>query len=68
MLRYGLILAAVIVAADQLSNYWVLEMLHFSPPGCREMGAGCGAFEVSRIFDLTMVWNRGVSFGLLRAG
>lgn len=67
MLRYGLILAAFIFAADQLSKYWVLEGLHFSPPGCLEAGVACGFIEISPIADLAMVWNRGVSFGLLRA-
>ncbi len=28
----------------------------------------CGALELSGVFDLTMVWNPGVSFGLLSAG
>ena len=67
MLRTGLAIAALVVLLDQASKYWVLEVLRFSPPLCREVGAGCGFIEVSPIFDLSMVWNRGVSFGLLRA-
>jgi signal peptidase II len=67
MLRLSLILIAALVLVDQVSKYWVLEVLHFSPPGCREYGFGCRSIEVSPIFDLSMVWNRGVSFGLLRA-
>lgn len=68
MLRFGLLIAAALVALDQLSKYWVLEILRFSPPGCRQLGAGCGYIEISPIFDLRMVWNFGVSFGMLRAG
>lgn len=68
MLRFGLILAAIVVAADQITKYVVLGPLDFSPPGCLQMVAPCGFIEISPIFDLRMVWNRGVSFGLLAAG
>jgi signal peptidase II len=67
MLRVSLILIAALVLVDQVSKYWVLEVLDLSPSGCREYGFGCRSIEVSPIFDLSMVWNRGVSFGLLRA-
>jgi signal peptidase II len=67
MLRFGLIVAAAIVLLDQASKYLVLNLLGFSPPGCREFSVDCGFIEVSPIFDLSMVWNRGVSFGMLRA-
>lgn len=68
MLRFGLLLAAGVFVLDQASKYWVLEVLKFSPPGCLETHIGCRKIEVSGIFDLTMVWNYGVSFGMLRAG
>ncbi|MBX3509920.1 MAG: signal peptidase II [Hyphomonadaceae bacterium] len=67
MFRFGLILAAVVFVADQISKWAVLGPLRFSPPGCREAGLNCGFIELSPLFDLRMVWNRGVSFGLLRA-
>jgi signal peptidase II len=67
MLRFGLILAAIVIAADQFAKYLVLGPLGFSPPGCLQMIAPCGFRELSPFFDLRMVWNRGVSFGLLRA-
>lgn len=67
MLRYGLILAAIVFAADQASKYWILGPMDFSPAGCLEASFGCRHIELSSIFDLTMLWNRGVSFGLLRA-
>jgi lipoprotein signal peptidase len=59
-LRTGLPVAAAILVADQASKYWILEILRL--PEIRQFklldlgGAG---------FDLTMVWNRGVTFGLL---
>lgn len=67
MLRFGLILAAIVFALDQASKYVILELMHFSPPGCRQGMGGCRFIELSPIFDLRMVWNRGVSFGLLHA-
>ncbi|WP_417470882.1 signal peptidase II [Maricaulis sp.] len=76
--RLGLILAGAVLVLDQLSKWWVLDRLAFSPPGCLEfqradavarasMVNNCGHIEVSPFFDLTMVWNKGVSFGLLGA-
>lgn len=67
MLRFGLIIAAAVFVADQISKWIVLGPGRFSPPGCLEMGYGCRFIELTPIFDLQMVWNRGVSFGLLRA-
>ncbi len=67
MLRFGLILASLVFVADQIVKWIVLGPGQFSPPGCLEAGYGCRLIELSPIFDLQMVWNRGVSFGLLRA-
>jgi signal peptidase II len=67
MLRFGLSLSAVILVVDQITKWIVLGPGRFSPPGCLEAGYGCRFIEVSPFFDLQMVWNRGVSFGLLRA-
>jgi signal peptidase II len=51
-------LALVVVVLDQLSKYWVLSVVDLPdrPP-----------IAVLPFFQLTMVWNPGVSFGLLRA-
>jgi signal peptidase II len=67
MLRYGLVLAAFVVVADQIAKYIVLGPGQFSPPGCLELGVNCRVIELTSFFDLRMVWNRGVSFGLMRA-
>lgn len=67
-MRFGLILAVAILVSDQVSKWIVLDLLNFSPPGCRQLHAGCGFIELSPILDLRMVWNEGVSFGLLTAG
>lgn len=67
MLRFGLFLSAFVFVADQVTKWIVLGPARFNPPGCLESGYGCGFVELTPFFDLQMVWNRGVSFGLLRA-
>lgn len=66
----GLGLAGVVFALDQASKYWILEVQKFSGAGCLENTDpfACRKIEVSGIFDLSMVWNRGISFGMLQAG
>jgi signal peptidase II len=77
-LRLGLGIALSILLLDQISKWFVLERLHLSPPGCLEfqlasaadrgsLANTCQHIELSSIFDVTMVWNKGVSFGLLGA-
>ena len=59
--RLGLlafVLALGIVSLDQLTKQWVLHGLNLPQ---------LGSIEVLPFFHLTMVWNAGVSFGLLRA-
>lgn len=53
--RLGLIVAAVIFAADLLSKPALLGLMEANPGGIR----------ITPFFNLVMVWNRGVSFGLL---
>jgi signal peptidase II len=52
------LVAAITIALDQLSKHWVLNVFHLPAKGSVEVGGP---------FSLTMVWNRGVSFGLLKA-
>lgn len=55
---WAYLLAAAIIIADQASKYWILAVYdlpsRFSVP-------------IAGPFSLTMVWNKGVSFGLFRA-
>ena len=51
-------LAAAVIVLDQLSKWWILSV-HRLPERI--------STEILPIFSLTMVWNRGVSFGLFRA-
>lgn len=67
MVRFGLSIAGIVFVLDQITKFLVLGPLGFSPEGCRERDLGCGFIELSPIFDLRMVWNQGVSFGMLRA-
>jgi signal peptidase II len=68
MLRLGLIIAGVIFIADQIAKWVILGPVGFEGPGrCEFSQEGCGFIELTPFFDLQMVWNRGVSFGLLRA-
>ena len=53
---YGL--AALVVALDQASKHWILNVFELPARG---------STPVAGPFHLTMVWNKGVSFGLLRA-
>lgn len=54
MLRLGFVIAILIVAFDQLTKWWVLADL-MDPPQI---------VAVTSFFNLVLVWNRGVSFGL----
>lgn len=58
MLRRALILAVAVLLADQASKYWLIGVMQ---------DAG-GPIEVTGFFNLVMVWNRGISFGLLQSG
>jgi len=52
----GLLAALIVLAADQASKWWVLNVLDL--PALRQV-------VLLPMLNLTMVWNRGVTFGLL---
>ncbi|WP_439578075.1 signal peptidase II [Elioraea sp.] len=56
MLRLGLALAAVVLILDQATKWWILEVVRLPE---------LGQIVVTPFMNLTMVWNRGVTFGLL---
>lgn len=58
-LRLGLPLSGAILVADQASKWWILEVARLPEVGHIPVWAA-GPFGL----DLTMVWNRGVTFGL----
>ena len=59
MLGWGLLAAAIVLAADQASKYWIVNVLDLP---------SLGSVELLPWLNLTMVWNQGVTFGLLRQG
>lgn len=54
LIAYALALAVIV--ADQISKWWMLGVYDLPTRG---------SVEILPIFSLSMVWNRGVSFGLL---
>jgi signal peptidase II len=54
--RIGAISALVVLGADQASKYWILNVLDL--PDLRQV-------VLLPVLNLTMVWNQGVTFGLL---
>jgi signal peptidase II len=59
-LRLGLPIAAGILVVDQATKWWILEVARLDEVTHIPV-FNAGPFG----FDLTMVWNRGVTFGLL---
>jgi lipoprotein signal peptidase len=53
---FGLLCGILVLAADQASKYCVLHVLHLPE---------IGQIVLLPVLNLTMVWNRGVTFGLL---
>lgn len=58
MLRLGLLVAAVVVIADRLVKWWAIDALADTPYGV----------EILPFFNLVLVENRGISFGLFGGG
>lgn len=58
-LRRGLLIALVVLAADQGTKDWLIGLM------ARNGGA---PIRLTPFFDLVMVWNYGVSFGMLNDG
>lgn len=57
-------LIPIVVVLDQWSKSAILNEPKFNALACLDPLQGCGKIEVLPFFDLTMVWNRGVSFGI----
>lgn len=52
----GMCVAVISIALDQLSKNWLIGLLD---------GSGFSSIQVTGFFNLVMVWNHGVSFGML---
>lgn len=55
-LRLGLIVALLILVADQISKFFLLDLMQQNPQG----------IVIAPFFNLVLVWNTGVSFGLFQ--
>lgn len=55
MVRFGLLIAALVILLDQISKAYVFHVL-LDPPRI---------VPVTGFFNFVVVWNRGVSFGIL---
>jgi signal peptidase II len=53
---FGVTAALVVLAADQISKWWILHVLDLPE---------IGQIVLLPVLNFTMVWNRGVTFGLL---
>lgn len=53
--RQGLAVAVAVLLADQASKFWLIDLL---------TSDGGRSFRFGPVFNLVMVWNPGVSFGL----
>jgi signal peptidase II len=58
LIALGIGVALLVLAADQASKWWVLSVLDLP---------SLGTVAVLPVLNLTMVWNRGVTFGLLNS-
>jgi len=58
MFRAGFIIALTVFSIDRLSKWWFIDIFELSAKG---------TVEILNVFDVVMVWNRGVSFGFLSA-
>jgi signal peptidase II len=63
---WALPLSAAIIAIDQWTKWVVLGVPELNALACRENDR-CGKIEFSPIFDFSMMWNRGISFGAFQA-
>ncbi|MEP0315219.1 MAG: signal peptidase II [Hyphomonas sp.] len=64
---WAVALIPVFVLVDQWSKWLVLSEPRFNAIACLETRQGCGHIPVPGPIDLTMVWNRGMSYGLLQS-
>jgi signal peptidase II len=54
----GLLSLVVVLIADQLSKWWIVDMLRLQE---------IGRIDLLPMLSLTMVWNQGVTFGMFKA-
>jgi len=56
-IRFGLIIAFMVLLADQLNKYWTLHIYQLAEKG---------RVPVTPFLDLVLVWNKGISYGMFQ--
>jgi signal peptidase II len=59
MLKKGLLIALIALVVDQVHKYWMLHIFNIDE---------IGMVQVTSFFNLVMVWNHGISFGMFNDG
>lgn len=60
-------LVPLVVALDQWSKWMVLAEPRFNAQGCFADSQMCGRIPLPGPLDFTMLWNRGMSYGLFQS-
>lgn len=66
-IAWAMAIVGVIFFLDQLTKHLVLREDVFNALGCLDRSQACGRIELSSVMDLSMVWNRGFSFGMAQS-
>ncbi|MCA8901753.1 MAG: signal peptidase II [Hyphomonas sp.] len=61
------VLIPVTVIADQITKHMVLAEPRFNAQACLEDFRVCGTIELPGPINLSMLWNRGMSYGMLQS-
>ncbi|MEM7663090.1 MAG: signal peptidase II [Pseudomonadota bacterium] len=61
------IIIPVILVFDQITKSMILGIPALNGLNCLDRTEPCGQLDFSPIFNLSMVWNRGMSFGALQS-
>lgn len=64
---WAFFLIPFVVVLDQWTKWLVLEEPRFNALGCLGRMEDCGRIALPGPLDLTMTWNRGMSFGLFQS-
>ena len=60
-------LIGLVVIADQVTKWMVLAEPRFNALGCLDGSDSCGRIPITGPIDFSMVWNRGISYGLFQS-
>ena len=57
----------IVIILDQWSKALILAEPAFNARNCLDGSQYCGRIEISSLFDFSMVWNYGMSYGLFQS-